>query len=649
MRSCSKFMTAVTLFAALILFPFFGKSNSAAAASDVAPAAVLQTVFGAEMGLLTPAQGINQMAAANTTWTRRNAVVWSAVEPTEGARNWSALSALEAELQDASAKGMQVILIVRSTPEWARKIPGTGSTCGPVHVDKLPALASFMHDLAARYSAAPYNVKYWELWNEPDVDPSLVPTDSVFGCWGDQNDAYYGGGHYADMLKAVYPQVKSADAQSQVLLGGLLMDCDPRPAAGCAAIFHSTLPGKFLEGVLLNNGGPYFDGISFHAYDFYNNQLGQYSNNGWQSAWNTTGPVLIAKAQFIRSVLSQYNVGGKFLMNTETALLCDTCSNDSTFEAAKAYYLAQANAAAIAQGLQANIWFSVLGWRNSGLLNTDLTPRPAYTAFQFGRSELQNASWMRDITEYAGVKGYEVQRGNRRIWFLWSLDGGTHTVNLPAAPSAAWDSLGSAVTPSAAMDASLNPLYLEWNISFTDVPVGFWAGSWIERLYSAGITSGCATTPSLIYCPNDFVTRAQMAIFLEKGVHGSGFVAPVVPITFDDTNGHWAQYWIEALRADGITSGCVPGVSYCPDASTTRAQMAVFLLRAKHGAAYIPPDVLGDTGFTDVPVGYWADKWIKQLAVEGITGGCGPGLYCPEDQVTRAQMAVFLVRTFSLP
>jgi hypothetical protein len=55
------------------------------------------------------------------------------------------------------------------------------------------------------------------------------------------------------------------------------------------------------------------------------------------------------------------------------------------------------------------------------------------------------------------------------------------------------------------------------------------------------------------------------------------------------------------------------------------------------------------TGFTDVPAGYWDAAWIKQLVAEGITTGCGAGAYCPEAPVTRAQMAVFLVKTFNLP
>ncbi len=182
--------------------------------------------------------------------------------------------------------------------------------------------------------------------------------------------------------------------------------------------------------------------------------------------------------------------------------------------------------------------------------------------------------------------------------------------------------------------------------SFIDVSIYYWAYSWIERLYSAGITGGCATNP-LRYCPEDPVTRAQMAIFLERGIHGSSFNPPVVTLTFTDTTSNFARYWIEALKNDGVTSGCAPSL-YCPDASTTRAEMAIFLLRSKHGASYAPPAATG-TMFTDVPSSYWAARWIEQLANEGITSGCGPNLYCPNATVTRAQMAVFLVRTFNLP
>jgi hypothetical protein len=106
---------------------------------------------------------------------------------------------------------------------------------------------------------------------------------------------------------------------------------------------------------------------------------------------------------------------------------------------------------------------------------------------------------------------------------------------------------------------------------------------------------------------------------------------------------------IETIYVNRVTSGCNPSpLMYCPASSVTRAQMAVFLLRAKHGSAYTPPAATGD--FADVPTNYWAATWIEQLAAEGITSGCAtnPARYCPELPVTRDQMAVFLVSTFNL-
>ena len=137
-----------------------------------------------------------------------------------------------------------------------------------------------------------------------------------------------------------------------------------------------------------------------------------------------------------------------------------------------------------------------------------------------------------------------------------------------------------------------------------------------------------------------------MAVFLERGIHGSDFVPPAVSSSFGDTSGSWASAWIEALAADGITGGCGDG-NYCPNVYVTRAQMAVFLLRAMHGADYTPAPATGAV-FADVSADYWSAAWIEQLAAEGITGGCGNGNFCPNAPVTRAQMAVFLVKTFAL-
>ncbi|MFY9552463.1 MAG: S-layer homology domain-containing protein [Thermoanaerobaculia bacterium] len=101
--------------------------------------------------------------------------------------------------------------------------------------------------------------------------------------------------------------------------------------------------------------------------------------------------------------------------------------------------------------------------------------------------------------------------------------------------------------------------------------------------------------------------------------------------------------FIENLFHNGITGGCAGG-NYCPTNSVTRAQMAVFLMKSNLGATEIPPPATG-TVFADVPASNPFAPWIEQLAGFQITGGCGGGNYCPNKPVTRAQMAVFLLKS----
>ncbi|MBI5962418.1 MAG: M4 family metallopeptidase [Chloroflexi bacterium] len=183
-------------------------------------------------------------------------------------------------------------------------------------------------------------------------------------------------------------------------------------------------------------------------------------------------------------------------------------------------------------------------------------------------------------------------------------------------------------------------------VRFSDVASNYWAYTYIDKLAANNITGGCATG---LYCPTTGVTRAQMAIFLLRGMHGSAYIPPAATGTvFTDVSaGSFAAAWIERLAAEGITGGC-GGTNYCPNQVVTRAQMAIFLLRAKHGAAYVPPPATG-TLFTDVSAASFGAAWIEQLVAEGITTGCGGTNYCPSSPVNRDSMAVFLVRTFNLP
>ena len=188
------------------------------------------------------------------------------------------------------------------------------------------------------------------------------------------------------------------------------------------------------------------------------------------------------------------------------------------------------------------------------------------------------------------------------------------------------------------------------DVPFVDVPPSHSFFPWIDALFEAGITGGCSANPPM-YCPDQSVSRGQMAVLLLRGIHGTSYTPPAASGIFADVqpNDPFAA-WIEQLFGEGITGGCATNpLRYCPDQAVSRGQMAVLLLRAKLGSDYQPPAATGM--FADVPIDHPFARWIEALASAGITGGCGsnPARYCPDGSVTRGQMAVFLVRTFGLP
>jgi ELWxxDGT repeat protein len=178
---------------------------------------------------------------------------------------------------------------------------------------------------------------------------------------------------------------------------------------------------------------------------------------------------------------------------------------------------------------------------------------------------------------------------------------------------------------------------------FEDVPTTYFARRFVEALVAQGVTGGCGPGQ---FCPSGLINRAQAAVFLLAARDG----VPPPPATgnlFQDVPAnYWAGRWIERLATEGVTSGCSAAPPlYCPDGTLTRAQMAVLLLGARQDT---PPPATG-TLFTDVPADYWAARWIEHLATQGITGGCGGGKFCPDQPITRGEMAVFLVAAFGLP
>jgi hypothetical protein len=152
-----------------------------------------------------------------------------------------------------------------------------------------------------------------------------------------------------------------------------------------------------------------------------------------------------------------------------------------------------------------------------------------------------------------------------------------------------------------------------------------------------------------MYCPDSTVTRGQMAVFIERGMGNfsptpspSGMFADVPP-------GHPFKAFIEEFYNDGITIGCTTSpLNYCPDNPVTRGQMAVFIER---GIGNFSPTPSPSGMFADVPPGHPFKAFIEEFYNDGITSGCttSPLMYCPDSPVTRGQMAVFIARAFNIP
>lgn len=151
----------------------------------------------------------------------------------------------------------------------------------------------------------------------------------------------------------------------------------------------------------------------------------------------------------------------------------------------------------------------------------------------------------------------------------------------------------------------------------------------IEWLLVRGITQGCGFNR---FCPTNFVTRGQMATFLARAL---GLSATSTDY-FSDDQGLFHESDINRIREVGITAGCSP-TDFCPNAMTTRAEMATFLTRA------FKLDPSSIDFFTDDSDSLHHEA-INALRLAGITIGCTQTTYCPAALVNREQMAAFLHR-----
>ncbi|MBU0791868.1 MAG: hypothetical protein KKC55_15575 [Gammaproteobacteria bacterium] len=268
-------------------------------------------------------------------------IYWHVIEATKGTYAWS--SDLDAGLAAVRAKNCRILLNLTGCPTWARLYP---RPCSPPKQKNFQDYVNFVKAVCARYSP-----NFVELWNEPDVDKDyLDPACYWMGCWGDEDDTYYGGTYYGKMLKLAYPAIRVAYPHVGVFAGSLLLPRDGTPAGN--------KQDKFILGAL-SVPGANCDYISFHSYT-------RYPNTGYDRPFQ--------KADWLLA-----NTGHKSFM-TETSLLSNT--DGAVFRSAQASYF-QHLCQNFRSPLVGFIWYTLANheYMNSDMVKNNLK-QPVWNKYQ---------------------------------------------------------------------------------------------------------------------------------------------------------------------------------------------------------------------------------------------------------------------------
>lgn len=354
-------------------------------------------IFGVQMYGSTNDNNIYHpsLIESGASWLRVS-VHWASIEPinvTPDAFNWSiADSNLAAAATEMG--GLHIIATIDNAPFWAADDPN-----GPIHADNLDDFGEFMEAIVERYDGDGLNdapnsptVNHWEFYNEPDHQDR----------WGHDGDLY------AQMLAAVYPPIKTANASANVVFGGIAYD------------WFTDQSGPFVRGflddVLASAGGQYWDIMNFHFYPAFKNN------------WTNVGPGLLEKTSFIRSKLNSYGYNQPIII-TESGWHNNDDHNPQSDDETQISYVVELFTQSYAANVKVMIWWLLNDINNypydNGLVEIDTTFKPSFFTYQNIVSELSTAHFNRRLSSTeTGFSNMEVYQFNdyvysRDVYIAW--------------------------------------------------------------------------------------------------------------------------------------------------------------------------------------------------------------------------------------
>ncbi len=343
-----------------------------------------------------------ELVSSGARWIR-NEISWASVEPSNvspSEYNWRLVDSV---VEPARQGGFNMVLTIHYNPGWAAT-----NSLGPIDKVPLSEFTSFVGALVERYDGdgiddAPGSpiVEHFEFYNEPDAN--IAGVDDIR--WGNY------GKEYAQMLEAVYPTVKAANPNAKVLLGGIAYDWFVE--------HNGPFVRSFLDTVLENGGGAYFDIMNFHQYPPFAVNWGA-----------PNGPGLLEKTKAMREKLAEYNLD-KPIFITEAGMhsnLPETPEN-------QARYVTMLYTQAVAANVDTLIWFmlydpSVTYPYRNGLVTTAVSAtvrpqrKPSFVAYQTAVSMLDGAQFDRSLTQTetgnADLLAYRfIDKNNKPMYIAW--------------------------------------------------------------------------------------------------------------------------------------------------------------------------------------------------------------------------------------
>lgn len=346
----------------------------------IVPSAVhpFQNIFGFQDDRLEHMKHFPLMAEMGVKWVRTY-LFWSDVEPVREDPPRFHWGKYDEHFKQLLGMGLTPIVIIAGNPGWMATYPG-----GPFDKGDKKDYLRFVEALVERYDGdgkedgpGSLRIRYWEIYNEPDLTSPQYAVFPVWGFWGNEPVKY------AELLKAVYPVMKRANPEVRIVFGGLALDN--------WAHFNS----KFLEEVLKAGAGHSFDIMNFHFY------------HPFHRVWDRFGPDIVGKANYVKSQLASHGLQ-KEIFCTEGG---HWSGNGSTSEF-QAAYLVKLFTRAMAADLKAVIWFVLVDHEKKGtdftrgLLDTELNKKPAFHALRHLISILKGSIYKRPmiLTDGADIR-----------------------------------------------------------------------------------------------------------------------------------------------------------------------------------------------------------------------------------------------------